>query len=73
MIAEADELEEEVEFPVGVQLEEGLKVFNIGDHRSQEQIVELLGVLESFGNVFSDLPERKDLVACQIKLKDSSP
>ena len=73
LIAEADELEEDVEFQVGVQLEEGLMVFNIGDHISQEQRAELLGVLESFGDVFCDLPGRTDLVECQIKLTDSSP
>ena len=72
LIAEADELEEEVEFPVSV-LVEGLKVFNIGNHLSQEQRAELLGVLESFDDVFIDLSDRTDLVECQIKLEDSSP
>ena len=49
-----------------------VKVFNIGDHLSQEQRAEVLGVLESFGDVLSDLPGRTDLVKCKIKLKDSS-
>ena len=48
LIAEAVELEEEVEFLVVVQLAEGLMVFNIGDHLSQEQKAELPAYYREF-------------------------
>ena len=72
LIAQEDD-EEDAQYPTCLELEEGAIRFNIGDQLDGMQKRKLLEVLESFPDVFSDVPERTDLVQCQIKLKDPTP
>ena len=61
--------EEDAQYPTCLEMKEEAKRFNIGGHLDGTQKRKLLEILESFPDVFSDVPGRTDLVQCQIKLR----
>ena len=73
IVAEADEPEEEIEFPVTAEFEEVEKRLNISQYLEVEQNTELKALLAEFGDVFSNAPGRTDLVACKQQVRDEVP
>ena len=67
LLAEVDEIHVEGQFPTCIDL------VNIGCQLSEEQRAETLALLEESPDVFRDLPEKYNLVKCEINLKDDSP
>lgn len=72
LIAE-DGDEQDAKYPNCVELDEGARSFNIGNHVEADQWRQLSNVLDEFSDVFSSKPGWTDLVEAVLKDKDPTP